>query len=118
MVEKTNKNEQNAAQVIQQENDEALQLFMLSASVDFSRTNGFEKTKKVGSSVDFNMGGVNYICDKRKIPGENNALWITNAYPDSDKHETAAFDARTRKLKASLFLTARQLFDMLALLED
>jgi len=71
----------------------------------------------VGSSVDFNVGGVEYTCIKRKTSGKNNTIWIDNDPPDKDKLESAMFDAKTRKLKASLFLTARQLFDMLAHLE-
>ena len=66
----------------------------------------------------FAVNGVGYSCDKRSTPGENDALWIYNSYPDRQRHESAVFDARTRKHKASLFLTARQLFDMLAHLEQ
>ena len=71
----------------------------------------------MGSPVYFNVGGVNYDCTKRKTTGENNALWIDTVSPDREKFEYAVFDAKTRKLKASLFLTARQLFNMLAYLE-
>ena len=116
MVESTTTDKQNAAQVNQQQDAEALRNFMLDATVNFAITLG--KTEKVeGSYVKFKVGGVNYSCDKRKTADENNVLWIDTAPPDRERFEYAVFDARTRKLKASLFLTARQLFDILAHLE-
>ena len=62
------------------------------------------------------MGGVEYTCYKRKTPAGTHILWITTILIDK-RHDTAVFDARTRKLKASLFLTASQFFDILAHLE-
>ena len=116
MVESTKTNEQNAAQLIQQQADEELESFMLSASCEFADLNGLLKTKKVGSSVYFKMGGVNYCCDKRRTPAEKYVLYITADVPNRKMYHEAVFDAKTKRLKASLFLTARQLFDMLAIL--
>ena len=82
MVESTTTDKQNAAQLTQQEKEEALQDLMNSASVDFTRNNGYYGTEDVGSSVDFNVGGVEYTCIKRKTHGKNNTLWIDNNPPD------------------------------------
>jgi len=54
-----NKNEQNAAQVNQQQAEEKLESFMLSAKNTFDNANGFNDSKLVPSTpVWFKMGGV------------------------------------------------------------
>ena len=83
MVESTTTDKQNAAQLTQQEKEKALQDFMTSASVEFDRNNRYHGIEDVGSSVDFNVGGVEYACIKRKTHGkDNNTLWIDNNPPD------------------------------------
>ena len=59
------------------------------------------------------MNGVEYNCDLRATPGENNSLWI---YAEEREHY-AVFDARTKDLKASLFFPAEELFEALAILK-
>ena len=82
MVESTTTDKQNAAQLTQQEKEKALEDFMTSASVEFARNSGYYGTEEVGSSVDFNVGGVEFACIKRKTHGKNNTLWIDNNPPD------------------------------------
>ena len=111
MVEQTNK--QNVAQ------DKTLESFMYKASYAFDCNNGLKELERVGKrNVSFKVDEVNYTCFKRKTPAGNVILWIIADGPSAYEHNRAVFDAKTRKLKASIFFTGTELFDMLAVLED
>ena len=111
MVEQTNK--QNVAQ------DKTLESFMYSASYAFDCNNGLKELERVGQkNVCFKVDEVNYTCFKRKTPAGNVILWIIADGHKAYEHNRAVFDAKTKELKASIFFTGTELFDMLALLED
>lgn len=114
MVESTKTDKQSAAQVIQQQEDEALEYFMRSASIDFNKPYIDDTENKTTSF--FKMNGVEYTCSKRETSAGNNILFITGDLIEN-RHNSAVFDARTKKLKGSLFFTGRQLFDMLNFLK-
>ena len=112
MVDQTKKNEQNAAQIIQQQEDEELEDWMRSEYLDFNTTNGFNATSN-SSEVTFYLDGAKHYCNRRTTPGENASLWISK---DTESFNRAVFDARTKKMRASLFFRARELFQMMPLI--
>ena len=119
MVESTTTDKQNAAQGTQQQESQTLESFMYSASYAFDCINGLKELERVGKrNVCFKVDEVNYTCFKRKTPAGNVILWIIADGHRAYEHNRAVFDAKTKELKASIFFTGTELFDMLCVLED
>ena len=78
MVDTTKKTEQKPAKLTQQEKEDALKAFMLSASDTFDKVNGLMESKPfVSTIVIFNMWGIPYECMKRENPDGTRVLWVS-----------------------------------------
>ena len=85
------------------------------ASRDFETVLGKRKSV-VHSFVILKVDGTEYLCAKRTRPGWNALLWINVRGETSGKR--AVFEAKTKKMRASIFFDVNELLQIMPCLSD